>query len=162
MTLARPTVGFLVQHPAHFIALGFGTGLAPVAPGTFGTLLALPIAAGLWRFTGDAGYLATVVALFVLGVWACAVTGRALGVPDHGAMVWDEVVAFLLVLFFVGHDGVRVAFAFLLFRIFDIVKPPPIRQLDAAMKNGFGVMADDLVAAGYALLVLAIWQRLSG
>ena len=162
MTLARPTVGFLLRHPAHFVALGFGTGLAPAAPGTFGTLLALPIAALLWRVTGDAGFLATVAAMFVLGVWASEVTARALGVPDHGAIVWDEVVAFLLVLFFVGHDGVRVAFAFLLFRIFDIVKPPPIRQLDAALKNGFGVMADDLLAAGYTLLALAIWQRLTG
>jgi phosphatidylglycerophosphatase A len=100
--------------------------------------------------------------LFALGVWASAVTGRNLGVPDHGAIVWDEVVAFLLVLFFVGDDPVRVAVAFALFRFFDIVKPPPIRQLDAALKNGFGVMADDILAAGYTLLVFAVWHRVSG
>ena len=89
-------------------------------------------------------------------------TGRDLGVPDHGAIVWDEVVAFLLVLYFVGDERLRIALAFLLFRLFDIVKPPPIRQLDAAMKNGFGVMLDDLLAAGYTLLVLALWKRVAG
>jgi phosphatidylglycerophosphatase A len=83
-------------------------------------------------------------------------------VPDHGAIVWDEVVAFLLVLYFVGDDGVRVAVAFGAFRLFDIVKPPPIRQVDAALKNGFGVMLDDLLAAGYTLVVFALWQRLAG
>jgi phosphatidylglycerophosphatase A len=162
MTPASPTFAFLVRHPAHMIALGFGAGLAPIAPGTFGTLLALPIAVGLWRHAGDAGFIAAVGVLFALGVWASAVTGRDLGVPDHGAIVWDEVVAFLLVLFFVGNDGVRIAIAFLLFRFFDIVKPPPIRQLDAALKNGFGVMADDILAAGYTLLVFAVWHRVAG
>jgi phosphatidylglycerophosphatase A len=162
VTLARPTLGFLVRHPAHFVALGFGTGLAPVAPGTFGTLVALPIAALLWRVTGDAGFLGTVLVLFVLGVWAAEVTSRDLGISDHGAIVWDEVVAFLLVLFFVGNDPVRVAFAFALFRFFDIVKPPPIRGLDQALTNGFGVMADDIVAAGYTLLAIALWQRMWG
>jgi phosphatidylglycerophosphatase A len=162
VTPGHPTLGFLVRHPAHFVALGFGAGLAPIAPGTFGTLVALPIAAALWSWTGDAGFLAATGVLFALGVWASAVTGRDLGVPDHGAIVWDEVVAFLLVLFFVGSDDVRVAFAFLLFRLFDILKPPPIRQLDAALKSGFGVMADDILAAGYTLLVMALWQRVWG
>jgi phosphatidylglycerophosphatase A len=162
VTAGHPTLGFLFRHPAHFIALGFGAGLAPVAPGSFGTLVALPIAAALWTYTGDLGFLAAIAALFALGVWASAVTGRDLGTPDHGAIVWDEVVAFLLVLFFVGSDDVRVAFAFLLFRLFDIVKPPPIRQVDAAFKGGFGVMADDILAAGYTLLVFAVWQRIWG
>ena len=162
MMPATPTFGFLIRHPAHMIALGFGAGLAPVAPGTFGTLVALPIAVALWRHAGDAGFALAIVVLFALGVWASTVTGRNLGVADHGAIVWDEVVAFLLVLFFVGDDTVRVAVAFLLFRFFDIVKPPPIRQLDAALKNGFGVMADDILAAGYTLLGLAAWQRIAG
>ena len=162
MIPASPTFGFLIRHPAHMIALGFGAGLAPAAPGTFGTLVALPIAVALWRHAGDAGFALAIVVLFALGVWASTVTGRNLGVADHGAIVWDEVVAFLLVLFFVGDDTVRVAVAFLLFRFFDIVKPPPIRQLDAALKNGFGVMADDILAAGYTLLVFALWHRLAG
>ena len=160
MTLSRPTLRFLLSHPAHFIALGFGAGLAPVAPGTFGTLVAIPMAIALRAYLPDALFLAAVVVFLALGVWAAAVTGRDLGVPDHGAIVWDEVVAFLLVLYFVGDDAVGVAFAFLLFRAFDIVKPPPIRQLDAVMKNGAGVMLDDLLAAGYTLLVLAVAHRL--
>ena len=158
----RPNLKFLFSHPAHFVALGFGSGLAPVAPGTFGTLVAIPLAIGLRDRFGDLGYLVTVVAFFVIGIWVSAITARDLGVADHGAIVWDEVVAFLLVLFFVGDDLTRIAFAFLLFRLFDIVKPPPIRQLDAALKNGFGVMADDLLAAGYALIVFAVAQRLIG
>ena len=157
---ATPTLRFLFAHPAHFFALGFGAGLAPAAPGTFGTLVAIPIAFLLRASGSDAVYLAAVVALLALGVWAAALTGRDLGVADHGAIVCDEVVAFLLVLFFVVPDGVRIAFAFLLFRLFDIVKPPPIRQLDDALQNGFGVMLDDLVAAGYTLVVLALWRRL--
>jgi phosphatidylglycerophosphatase A len=94
-------------------------------------------------------------------VWAADRTGRALGVSDHGAIVWDEVVAFLLVLFFVGPDPVRQAFAFLLFRLFDIVKPPPANIIDREWHNGFGVMADDIVAAFYAVIVFALWQRIS-
>jgi phosphatidylglycerophosphatase A len=154
----RPTLRFLLSHPAHFIALGFGAGLAPVAPGTFGTLLAIPIAMALRAHLSDALFLGAVFAFLAIGVWAAAVTGRDLGVPDHGAIVWDEVVAFLLVLYFVGDDALKVALALLLFRVFDIVKPPPIRQLDAAMKSGAGVMLDDLLAAGYTLLALAVWQ----
>src|SRR3954467_11607816 len=141
-TSARPTFRFLMQHPAHFIALGFGTGLVPVAPGTFGTLLAVPIAALLWAHASNVGFLVVIVAFFALGVWACGITGRDLGAADSGAMVWDEVAAFLLVIYFVGDDAARVGIAFVLFRLFDILKPPPIRQLDAALKNGFGVMAD--------------------
>jgi phosphatidylglycerophosphatase A len=160
--LARPDLAFLVHHPAHFIALGFGAGLSPHAPGTAGTLVAIPLAVLLWAYAGDAAFIAVVGVLFALGVWASAVTGRDLGVPDHGAIVWDEVVAFLLVLYFVGDDPLRIAVAFALFRFFDIAKPPPIRQLDAALKNGFGVMADDILAAGYTLLVFAVWQRVAG
>ena len=156
-----PTLAFLFAHPAHFVALGFGAGLSPVAPGTVGTLVALPLAALLHATTDDAGYLIVVVITFAIGVWAADRTGRALGVADHGAIVWDEVVAFLLVLFFVGTDPLRQAFAFLLFRLFDIVKPPPANMIDREWHNGFGVMADDIVAAFYTVVVLALWQRVS-
>jgi phosphatidylglycerophosphatase A len=162
MSAAAPTLRFLVAHPAHLLGLGFGAGLAPFAPGTFGTLVAIPLAILFEARLGDAGFLAAIVACAVIGIWACGVTGRDLGVPDHGAIVWDEVVAFMLVLWFVGTAPLRVAVAFAVFRFFDIVKPPPIRQLDAALKNGFGVMADDVLAAGYTLLVLALLQRLAG
>ena len=158
---AVPSLRFLFSHPAHFIALGFGTGLSPVAPGTVGTLLALPLAALLRAWTNDLGYLLAVAFAFALGIWAAQRTGRDLGVPDHGAIVWDEVAAFLLVLFFVGADPLREGIAFLLFRFFDIVKPPPARLIDREWHHGFGVMADDIVAAFYALLVLALWQRLA-
>ncbi len=158
----RPTAAFLLQHPAHFIALGFGSGLAPFAPGTFGTLVAIPIALVLRAYAGDATFLAVVALLFAVGAWASQVTGRALGAADHGSIVIDEVAAFLLVLFFTGVSPLRIAIAFALFRFFDIVKPPPIRQVDAAIKNGVGVMLDDLVAAGYALLVFAVGQRVLG
>jgi phosphatidylglycerophosphatase A len=162
MKSVRPNLRFLFSHPAHFVALGFGSGLAPVAPGTFGTLVAIPLAIALRDHFGDPGYLVAVVAFFVIGIWVSAITARDLGVADHGAIVWDEVVAFLLVLFFVGDDLARIAFAFLLFRLFDVLKPPPIRQVDAALKSGFGVMADDLLAAGYTLIVFAVAQRLVG
>ncbi len=159
---ATPTIAFLFRHPAHFIALGFGAGLSPWAPGTLGTLLAIPMALWLRWYAGDIEYAVVLVVLFGIGVWASQVTGRELGQPDHGGIVIDEVVAFLLVLFFTGITPERIALAFALFRFFDIVKPPPIRQLDARMKNGLGVMLDDLLAAGFTLLVFAVGQRLLG
>ena len=157
-----PTFAFLIRHPAHFIALGAGAGLAPVAPGTFGTLAAIPLALVLRAWFGDVEFIAAIVILSVVGAWASQVAGRNLGESDHGAIVIDEIAAFLLVLYFVGADWVRIAFAFLVFRLFDIWKPPPIRQLDAAIKNGFGVMLDDLLAAAYTLVVFALWQRVFG
>ena len=151
----RPSLRFVWRHPAHWIAFGGGVGLIPFAPGTFGTLLAIPLFNLLEPRVGPWLLLLLVLVLFWMGVWACAVTGRALGVADHGGMVWDETVAFLLVLFFVPVYGYWQAFAFLLFRLFDIFKPPPIRYYDRVLKNGFGVMWDDLVAAAYTLLVIA-------
>jgi len=157
--IARPSASFAFSHPAHFIALGFGAGMFPWAPGTAGTLLAFPI---WWPIGGSYeplllfGFLAF---LFMVGVWACELTGRHLGVADHGAMCWDEVVAFLLVLAIVPEDPWWQAAAFFLFRAFDVVKPPPIRQLEMRFKGGFGVMFDDLLAAGYTLLVLAVVKR---
>lgn len=101
-------------------------------------------------------------ALFLVGVWACSVTGRDLGRSDYGGMVWDETVAFLLVLFFTPVHGYWQAFAFLLFRLFDIVKPPPIRYYERRFKGGFGVMIDDVVAAFYTLIALAVARAVIG
>ncbi len=157
---AAPGLRFLCAHPAHFIAFGAGAGLAPFAPGTFGTLLAFPIHYWVTPLVPSYAWLAVLAALFALGVWACGRTGRALGVADHGGMVWDETVAFLLVLFFTPASLAWQAWAFLLFRLFDILKPPPIRYFDRRWKTGFGVMFDDLLAAGYALLVLAVAKAL--
>ena len=161
-TFARPEPGFAFSHPAHVIAFGFGAGLSPLGPGTAGTLLAWPIG---WLLTGSvsAALLAPILlALFLLGIWACEVTGRHLGVADHGAMVWDEIVAFLLVLAVVPRSLAWQAGAFVLFRLFDIAKPPPIRWFERRYHGGFGVMFDDLLAAGYTLVSLALIKRLLG
>jgi phosphatidylglycerophosphatase A len=155
----QPSLAFLVSHPAHFIALGFGAGLSPIAPGTVGTLVALPIAAALRAYGDDLGFLIAIAVALVVGVWAAHRTGRDLGVADHSAIVVDEVAAFLLVLFFVGPHPLRQTIAFVLFRAFDVLKPPPANLIDREWHHGFGVMADDLVAAFYALLVFALWQR---
>ena len=161
MNLATyPTVHVLFRHPAHFVALGGGAGLARHAPGTVGTLVAFPLAWLLREFTGDTGFVIGVCAALAGGVWAAQVTGQALGAADHGSIVIDEIAAFLIVLFLVGPDLRREALAFVLFRAFDIVKPPPIRALDAALKNGVGVMLDDVLAAAYTLIAMAVGQRL--
>lgn len=156
----RPTARFMLRHPARIIALGGGAGLAPIAPGTAGTLLAFPIYWGLAAICAPATLLGLIALGFGLGIWACEHTGRALGVADHGAMVWDEVVAFALVLFFTPAGYLWQAGAFLLFRLFDIVKPAPIRYFDRKLKSGFGVMFDDALAAFYTLLVLAVARLL--
>jgi phosphatidylglycerophosphatase A len=141
---------------SRWIALGAGAGLSGMAPGTAGTLwawvvwmlgapsLSTQLAAGL------------IVAAFALGCWACGRTGRDLGVSDHGAIVWDEMVAFWAVLWITPPGWAWQLAAFGLFRFFDIVKPEPIRHFDRSLKGGFGVMFDDLLAAGYTLLVLAV------
>ncbi len=157
---SQPTLQFLLRHPAHFIALGCGSGLAPVAPGTFGALFGWLVARVLLDHVTTPAYAAIVVACFVAGCWAAAVTGPKLGRVDHGAIVWDEVVAMLIVIWFVPSSFTLQVLGFLFFRFFDIVKPPPIRWFDANIKNGFGVMLDDLVAAFFALLCLAIWMRI--
>jgi phosphatidylglycerophosphatase A len=153
---------FLLAHPAHLIAFGFGTGLAPKAPGTVGTLLGLPL---FWLIDAAAPDFANRIALlaaaFLVGVWACARAGRALGVADHGGIVWDEIVAFALVLVFTPPGWPWIAAAFALFRVFDILKPWPIRIADARLKNGFGVMFDDLLAALYAIAALKGLQWLA-
>ena len=151
----RPDFKFLVSHPAHLIAFGFGSGLAPLAPGTVGTLLGLPL---FWLTVAIAPDLPNqiifLIAAFLLGVWACGRSGRALGVADHGGMVWDEIVAFALVLLFTPTAWPWTVAAFALFRLFDILKPWPIRLAYTRLKNGFGVMFDDLLAAAYAIAAL--------
>jgi phosphatidylglycerophosphatase A len=159
VTLARPPASFAFSHPAHAIALGGGAGLAPVAPGTAGTLLAWPLGWLIGAYLPPPAFLALAGVLFLLGVWACGATGRDLGVSDHGAMVWDEIVAFLLMLAILPRELAWQLAAFVLFRAFDIGKPPPIRWLERRFRGGFGVMIDDILAAGYALLVLAIVKR---
>ncbi len=150
MTIS-PDRHFLFAHPAHFIALGFGTGLSPKAPGTVGTLVAFP----LYFLLADSLLFWLWVGVFMaVGVWACGVAGRALGEHDHGGLVWDEVAAFLCVLPFAPETVWGYALAFALFRLFDIWKPFPIGWLDARVKGGLGVMLDDVLAAVFAIGVL--------
>jgi phosphatidylglycerophosphatase A len=163
---ARPGTRFLLAHPAHFIALGFGAGLSPVAPGTVGTLWAWVA----WWFLQalltpfQLGML--IAASVTLGWWACAVTATHLRSPDPGSIVWDEVVSFWIVLWLVTPAGFGAQLvAFLLFRFFDAVKPGPVGWADSVFagfgwKAGFGVLFDDLVAAFCTLFVIAAWRHL--
>jgi phosphatidylglycerophosphatase A len=157
--LRVPDRRFLFAHPAHFFALGFGTGLSPKAPGTLGTLVGLLVYWLLVLLPGEA-FWPVLLLLFIFGLWICAITGTALGVADHSGIVWDEIVAFVLVLAFTPPTIAWFAAAFALFRLFDIWKPFPIAYFDRTIKGGFGVMFDDLLAAGYAIAVLIIAQRL--
>jgi phosphatidylglycerophosphatase A len=156
----RPDFAFLMRHPAHLLALGFGAGLMPKAPGTWGTLVAVPIFAAA-QMAGVGGVLAASLLTFVIGVWAAEVCGRALGVADHGGIVIDEIAAFLLVLAFSPRGWLWWTIAFALFRAFDIVKPWPIRYADRHIKGGFGVMFDDLLAAIYAIAILLFLRSIS-
>lgn len=159
MTTSRPDWRFALAHPAHFLALGFGSGLAPKAPGTAGTLVAFPLYFAMQGLAAPVYWALT--ALFLLaGIWICGRTGKALGVHDHGGIVWDEIAAFLLVLPFSPPAWWGYALAFALFRLFDIWKPFPIAWFDAQVHGGLGVMLDDVLAAGYAVLCLlgvALW-----
>lgn len=151
----QPNLKLLLSHPAHFCALGFGSGLAKKAPGTFGTLIGMP----LFLLIAELGFysqLAIICALFLVGIYFCDKTGKALGVSDHGGIVWDEIVAIMLVLTVTPYQWQWWFAAFLLFRLFDIWKPAPIRQCDARVKGGFGVMLDDLLAAIYTIISLKI------
>jgi phosphatidylglycerophosphatase A len=156
--LANPTLKLLFSHPAHFLSLGFGSGLAPKAPGTFGTIVGVMLFYVVKDWSLQA-HLSLFGCLFLLGVFCCNSTGKALGVSDHGGIVWDEIVAMILVLAFTPIHWAWWLVAFGLFRLFDIWKPYPIRQFDAKLKNGFGVMFDDLLAAIYAILSikLIVW-----
>lgn len=154
--MIRPNLNFLLAHPAHFLACGLGSGLSPWAPGTAGTLAAWLLFPLIRPQFSDVGFAVFLLVGFAIGVFAAARTGRDLGVVDHGAIVWDEIVPFWLVLFMTPQGFWWQLFAFLTFRFFDIIKPQPARWIDNEVKNGFGVMADDVVAAAYTLLVVAL------
>lgn len=154
-TPPRPSLTFLLSSPAALVALGFGTGLSPVAPGTVGSLLGIPLGLAL-RLLPPGEQAAVWAAFCVIGAWACDRAGRALGVADHQAIVWDEVCAMTAVVLLVPPGTVWLAAGFAAFRLFDIVKPWPVYLIDRHVQNGFGVMADDLAAGGYAIAAVAI------
>lgn len=159
----RPPAALVFSTPEHLIAFGFGAGLSPFAPGTVGTLLAVPLWVVLCWMPWPA-YLLLVAALFGVGVFFCGRSAKLLGVPDHSGIVFDEVVGFLVAAASLlpgqsvaaGPLWAWLLAAFVAFRFFDIVKPPPIRQLDRSLHGGLGIMLDDFVAGLYAAAVIGI------
>lgn len=171
--LRRPGLRFLFAHPAHLIALGLGSGLAPKAPGTAATLFAWAAFLLLDRWLGEALWAGLLLGGFIIGWWACTLTARHLALADPGAIVWDEVLAFWIVLWLVMPAGFWAQLvAFALFRFFDAVKPGPVAWADNLFKpardssnavsigwrEGLGILLDDLVAAVCTLLVIALWR----
>ena len=146
----------VLTDPVHFLAFGFGTGLAPFAPGTFGSLPGIL----LFWLTLDLGLyvqLGVAVALILSGIWLCGESARRIGVHDHGGIVWDEIAGMYITLLVAPATLTGWALAFVAFRLFDIVKPWPIRDLDHSIHGGLGIMLDDLVAALYAAILLALY-----
>ena len=145
----------LLAHPVHFFSLGFGSGLAPRAPGTAGTLVGVMIYLGIanlsWVY-----YLSLVFLLFIAGIGICGYTSRALNTADHPAVVWDEIVGYLATMAFAPGGWQWVIAGFIAFRVFDIWKPWPIGMIDRKFDGGLGIMLDDLVAAIFSLTVLQI------
>ncbi len=163
----RASPGFMLRHPARWVALGFGSGLSPVAPGTVGTLWGWASFLVLDHFLAASGWALLLLAGTALGLWACTRTAQHLGVADPGAIVWDEVLAFWLVLWLVMPAGLWMqVVAFALFRFFDAAKPGPVGWADRLFKlrpgqpigwrQGVGILFDDFVAAGCTLLVIAL------
>jgi len=167
----KPSWRFLFSHPAHAIALGFGSGLSPLAPGTVGTLWAWVAFIVLQPHLTDLQWAWLLAGSLVVGWWACTVAARHLAVADPGAIVWDEIVAFWSILWLIAPAGWWAQLvAFVLFRFFDAAKPGPVAWADQLFKvkrgvpigwaQGFGILFDDLVAALCALLVIALWRWL--
>ena len=159
-TVQRPTLRFMLAHPLHLIALGFGSGLSPFAPGTFGTLFAWATFRALNIVLPADAFLLLILLSYVLGIVAIEKTGTALGEIDHGGIVWDEIVPFWGALWalsqVMGDNLLWQGVAFALFRLYDIKKPWPASYYDRKIKNGYGVMMDDVIAALYTVLTLAV------
>jgi phosphatidylglycerophosphatase A len=155
----RATARFMLSHPLHILSLGFGSGLSPVAPGTVGTLFAWASFAAFSAQLTVIEWGILIMVGFVAGISICGFTANRLGIDDPSPVVWDEIVAFWLVLLMVTPATFTgQLWAFIVFRFFDMVKPPPIRYFDRRLKGGFGIMFDDLVAAFFTLLVIALWR----
>ena len=143
----------VLTSPVHFLAFGFGSGLSPKAPGTMGTLAAIPLYLLLMNLPLT-GYLLAVLLISVVGIWICGESSRRLGVHDHGGIVWDEFAGFLLTMTAAPQGWMWIVLGFALFRLFDIWKPWPVRVADRQLHGGLGIMLDDILAGIYAWLVL--------
>lgn len=145
--------GFKLTDPIQFLALGFGSGLAPKAPGTFGTLAAIPVFL-LMSPLSSLSYLMAVIFISLAGIYICGYAAKTAGVHDHPAIVWDEIAGFLVTMFMVPVSWQSILVGFLLFRFFDIFKPWPISYLDKNCHGGLGIMADDILAGVAALAIM--------
>ncbi|MBB3257792.1 phosphatidylglycerophosphatase A [Paraburkholderia bannensis] len=155
----RADLSFMFAHPWHLVSLGFGAGLSRLAPGTAGTLFAWASYEVLNRYISVLDWGILIIGGFLAGIGITAFTAKRLRVEDPSCIVWDEIVAFWLVLLMITPiDFVGKLWAFAIFRFFDMVKPPPIRYFERRFKGGFGIMVDDLVAAFFTLLVIALWR----
>jgi len=153
---ATPTLQ-VFKKPHHFLAFGFGSGLAPKAPGTFGTVAAIPVFL-LLSYLPLPLYCAAVVIAFIIGVYICNKTSEDLKVHDHSGIVWDEFVGFWITMTAIPVSWLNILYGFLLFRLFDVWKPFPIKLLDKKVKGGFGIMIDDVLAGIFAWAILYCWQ----
>ncbi|MCQ3828918.1 phosphatidylglycerophosphatase A [Microbulbifer elongatus] len=151
--LPTPTFAELLRSPVMLLAFGFGSGLARKAPGTFGTVAAIPLWYGL-QFLSPVAYMGVLVVTFILGCYLCGAASKKLGVHDHGGIVWDEFVGYWLTMFMAPAGWLWALYGFVLFRIFDIAKPQPIGWVDRRVHGGLGIMLDDILAGIYAALVL--------
>jgi len=141
-------------NPVHFLALGFGSGLAAKMPGTFGTLAALPLVVLLSHYASFSVYLAVTILVSIVGIWICGKTAKDMGVHDDSSIVWDEVAGMLITMLAVPLSWQTLLAGFVLFRFFDILKPWPISYLDKHVHGGFGIMIDDVLAGAFALGIL--------
>ncbi|HSX50258.1 MAG TPA: phosphatidylglycerophosphatase A [Cellvibrio sp.] len=153
--IKTPSFKQLLANPNHLFAFGFGSGLVKKAPGTFGTLAAIPFFLLLQNLSWPL-YLSWLLVAFALGVFWCDRSSKALGVHDHGGIVWDEFVGFWITMFMAPSGWIWILLGFFLFRFFDILKPWPINWLDKKVHGGFGIMIDDTLAGIYALVVLQL------
>ena len=154
----KPIPGLNLYNPLHLLAFGFGSGVMPWAPGTFGTLAAVPLYL-LLRPLPLWSYLLVLLVGFAAGIWLCERTSRDLGVHDHSGIVWDEIIGFLLTMTLAPPGWLWILLGFVLFRFFDILKPWPIHYIDRQVGGGVGIMLDDQLAALYALLVMLLIAR---
>ena len=151
-TLPRPD---LLHNPVHWVAFGFGSGLMPVAPGTFGTVVAMPL---YWLLSDLAlwWYLLVAASMFVVGIYLCGRTAKELGVEDHPGIVWDEIVGYLVTMIAAPSGWPWMMVGFVLFRLFDILKPWPIGFIDRRIKGGLGIMLDDILAGVFGFIIIQI------
>jgi len=143
----------LLRQPVHFFAFGFGAGLAPIAPGTFGTAIAIPIVIVLQHF-GFVAHVTFAVAAALIGIYICGESARRMDVHDHPGIVWDEITGYTVTMLAAPPHWAWLLAGFVLFRFFDIVKPWPIREADHSLAGGLGIMLDDVIAGVFAAAIL--------